>query len=126
MKSRSIKIKTTGVEISAELNDSKIADSLWKCLPLEASANTWGEEIYFPIPVKERIQSPVEVVKEGDIGYWPDGHAFCVFFGPTPISSPGEIRPASAVEIIGKVTGDLSSLSEISSGETIVIEKEES
>ena len=125
MEKKRIKIKSGEVEINAELNDCKIAGLIWDSLPLKASVNTWGDEIYFTIPVKAEIDNPVEVVKEGDIGYWPQGCAFCIFFGPTPVSSPTEIRPASAVEIIGKVEGDPKRFSEVASGGTIVIEKEE-
>jgi hypothetical protein len=66
----------------------------------------WGDEVYFSIPVKLKLEAGQEVVSMGDLGYWPDGNAFCIFFGPTPVSQRGEIRPASPVTVFGKVIGD--------------------
>ena len=120
---RKVKIKIGAVEVPAQLNDSKIAGLIWDRLPISASVNTWGEEIYFPIPVKEkRLENPKEVVELGDLGYWPEGHAFCIFFGLTPISSPDEIRPASGVEIVGRVEGNVEEFKKVTSGETIILE----
>jgi len=120
---RKIRIRAGRVEVLAELNDSKVAGLIWGTLPISASINTWGDEIYFPIPVKAKLENPVEVVEKGDLGYWPEGKCFCIFFGPTPISSEGEIRPASSVEIVGKVSGDSEEFKKVSSGETIILEK---
>ena len=97
--------------LGAELNDSPTAQKVYDSLPLESSFNTWGDEIYFEIPVEMALESDArDVVQMGDLGYWPSGNAFCIFFGPTPMSSPGEIRPASAVNIIGQVVGDATQL----------------
>ena len=125
MEKKGIKIKSEKVEAGAELNDSRVANLIWDSLPIKASVNTWGDEIYFTIPVKTGSDNPVEVVREGDIAYWPQGTAFCIFFGPTPVSTPTEIRPASAVEIVGRIEGDPREFSEVVSGETIIIEKKE-
>lgn len=111
------------MEVSAQLQDSKVAGLIWQALPLQARANTWGEEIYFSIPVKTKIENPQEIVERGDLGYWPEGPAFCIFFGPTPISSRGEIRPASSVEIVGKFSGDPKEFQKVKSGQTIKLEK---
>ena len=104
---KKIKILVQDLTVEAELNESNTAQSIWEALPFEARVNTWGEEIYFAIPVKTGQEKGArEVVSPGELGYWPPGHAFCIFFGPTPASRGDEIRAASAVNIIGKVLGD--------------------
>ena len=94
----------------AELNDSATAENIFRALPIQATGSTWGDEIYFGIPVEVALEDPKEVVEEGDLAYWPPGKAFCIFYGLTPASTDNEIRPASAVNIIGKMKGDISSL----------------
>jgi hypothetical protein len=102
-----IKIQISSLSIEAELNDSHTAKKVAKALPITASFNTWGDEIYFTIPVDAELDETVrEEVEMGDLGYWPTGKAFCIFFGQTPMSEPGRIVPASAVNIIGRVIGD--------------------
>ncbi len=104
---KKISIATSGLRVEAQLNESKTAELIWDALPIEASANLWGEEIYFSIPVKADSEKGArEVVSAGELGYWPPGHAFCIFFGRTPASRGDEIRAASAVTIIGKVLSD--------------------
>jgi uncharacterized protein len=104
---RKIRIITGELKVQAELNDSKTAQLIWDALPIESSNNLWGEEIYFSIPVKSGQEKGArEVVSSGELGYWPPGQAFCIFFGPTPASRGDEIRAASAVNIIGKVLSD--------------------
>lgn len=106
--------------MDAMLNDSPTAQEIARALPLEAEANTWGEEIYFSVPVHMPLDDGAkELVDAGDLGYWPKGKAFCIFFGPTPISAPGEIRPASAVNIVGKVTGDPSHFKRVKDGDLV-------
>jgi hypothetical protein len=101
-----IRIGTLSVE--AELHNTPTGQKIAQALPITASFNTWGDEIYFPIPVTAELEdSAREVVDLGDLGYWPPGKAFCIFFGQTPMSRPDEIRPASAVNVVGKVRGDV-------------------
>lgn len=121
-----VKIRLTAgdIAVSGELADSATAQAIAAALPLTAAANTWGDEIYFTIPVKAALDDTAqEVVAVGDIGYWPSGQALCLFFGPTPISRPGEIRPASAVNIVGRLLGDIRRLPEIRDGIIISIEE---
>lgn len=102
-----IKIVVGPLSMEAELNGTPTAEKVAVMLPFTGSFDTWGDEIYFSIPVDSPLDdSAQEVVQEGDLGYWPTGRAFCIFFGPTPMSSSGKIVPASAVNIIGKVKGD--------------------
>ncbi|MFH1414701.1 MAG: cyclophilin-like family protein [Elusimicrobiota bacterium] len=81
------------------------------------------KKIYFPIPLEAEEENPVETVNKGDLAFWPSGSAFCIFFGPTPMSIGDEIRPASAVNIIGRIPGDISGLKEHNSGDTVEIER---
>lgn len=117
----SITITAGSVEVGAELNDTDAAEAVWNALPLSASGNTWGDEIYFRIPVDAEPEDLQEVVDFGDLAYWPPGNAFCIFFGPTPASRGDEIRPASAVAVIGRITGDAAQLRQVSAGATVTI-----
>ena len=118
-----ILIRAGNVEAQAELNGSKTADAIWSALPIKASANTWGNEIYFSIPVILKNDDGKEVVDLGDLGYWPPGHAFCIFFGPTPASRGNEIRPASAVNVFGKLLGAPTIFRKVRDGASVTIEK---
>jgi hypothetical protein len=118
-----IKIKAGEVEMLAELNDSTTAQKIYQALPIEARVNTWGDEIYFSIPVRAEAENPQPVVEVGDLGYWMPGNAFCIFFGPTPNSTGDEIRPASPVNIVGKVLGEAKEFRKVSPGTDIRLEK---
>ena len=118
---RSITIAAGAVEVSAELNDTDAAEAVWNALPFSASGNTWGDEIYFRIPVGAEPEDLQEVVDFGDLAYWPPGNAFCIFFGPTPASHGDEIRPASAVAVIGRITGDAAQLRQVPAGTVVTI-----
>jgi hypothetical protein len=121
---RRIRIKAGRVEIVAELDGSKTADAIWEALPIGGQVNLWGDEIYFSVPMALDLDNARELVSIGDLGYWPQGPAFCIFFGPTPMSRGQEIRPASAVNVFGRVTGDATVLKQLSSGADIMVEKE--
>ena len=123
MTQKRIKITASLVVMEAELNDSKTAQSVWEALPIEARGNTWGDEIYFSIPVEMDAENPQEVVELGALGYWPPGTAFCIFFGPTPMSRGDEIRPASAVNVIGKLIGHPKAFKQVKSGTPVKIER---
>ncbi len=119
---KGIRIIVGNLDVKAELNESKTAQLIWNALPIEADANLWGEEIYFKIPVKTGLdRGASEVVSEGELGYWPEGEAFCIFFGPTPVSRGDEIRAASRVNLIGKVLSDPKAFRKVKDGERIKI-----
>ena len=120
-----IVITAGSVSARAQLNDSKTAKAIWEALPITARANTWGDEIYFGIPVRMGGENGREVVSMGEIGYWPPGHAFCIFFGPTPASRGDEIRAASAVNPLGKIIGDATIFKQVRDGETITLARAE-
>ncbi len=118
-----ISITSGQVSMIAELDDTPTANAIRDTLPLSAQANTWGDEIYFQVPVSQKLdKTAAEVVQLGDLGYWPTGRAFCIFFGPTPVSHGSEIRPASAVNIIGRVLGDARAFKAVRDGDTVEIE----
>ena len=123
--SRSINIKFDNSSFEGVLNDSNTSNLIWDSLPINSSVSTWGDEIYFSIPVSENEDNSKEVVELGDLGYWPPGNAFCIFFGLTPASSEGEIRPASPVNILGKIIGELDSLKQVKPGESVIISRKD-
>ena len=122
---KKITITIEDLKVDASLNDSKTAQNIWDALPIEGKVNTWGDEIYFSIPVNVGSEKAKAVVSEGDLAYWPPGNAFCIFFGLTPASQGNEIRPASPVNIFGKIIGDPKAFKKINSGAKIIIEKSE-
>lgn len=119
---RAIRITAGPVTVEAELDDSHTAAAIAAALPIEATAQTWGDEIYFDIAQALPGESPREVVELGDLGYWPPGQALCIFFGPTPMSRGSEIRPASPVNVVGRVVGDARAFSRVRAGARVRIE----
>jgi hypothetical protein len=120
------KIRITAGKVSAEavLNDSPTATQIWEALPIEGRANTWGDEIYFSIPVEAKQEKDArEIVAMGELGYWPPGSAFCIFFGRTPASTDDRPRAASAVNILGRIQGDATIFKAVSSGTRVRLER---
>jgi hypothetical protein len=118
-----IAIRVGSVTMAAELNNTPTARKIAAALPIRTSFNTWGDEIYFAIPVDAKLDdSAQDVVNIGDLGFWPPGNALCIFFGQTPASQPGEIRPASAVNIFGKVIGDATQFKQVMREREIIVE----
>ena len=120
---RKIIIEFNSLSFEGLLNDSNTSNLIWDSLPINSSVSTWGDEIYFSIPVNEEEEDAKEVVELGDLGFWPPGNAFCIFFGLTPASSQGEIRPASPVNIIGSINGGLDALKQVNPGESVKISR---
>ena len=123
MSQKRIRITATPIVMEAELNGSQTAQQIWDVLPIEAAGNIWGDEIYFSIPVEAETDNAQEVVELGDLAYWPPGTAFCIFFGPTPMSRGAEIRPASPVNVVGKLSGEPKAFKQVSDGTVVKIEK---
>ena len=124
MGDRQIQISTGNLTLAATLNELETANQLWESLPITGRVQIWGDEIYFSIPlnVEEELGSQ-ETVQAGTVAYWPPGPALCLFWGPTPISASGEIRPASAVNVVGILDNDPNLLAEVPSQAEIIIEK---
>jgi len=121
-----IRITVGDEDFDAVLTEASAPQTVKKilaALPIEAEASTWGEEIYFEIPVEMWEENAVETVKVGDLAYWPAGCCFCLFFGRTPgTESEDAIKPASAVNPIGRVENP-DRLKQHSAGETVRIER---
>lgn len=123
---RGIIIVVNSLKVEAGLNDSPTAELIWKSLPIEGSINTWGDEIYFSIPLKADLeQGARDKMERGELGYWPPGDAFCIFFGPTPMSTGEEIRAASPVNPIGNILGDPGVFKAVKDGMSVRIERQE-
>ena len=122
---KKIKITAGEIETEAELNDTATAKAIWEALPLKGYVNLWGDEIYFSIPLDLELEAGQEVVSIGDLGYWPAGNVFCIFFGPTPVSQSGEIRAASQATVFGKIIGEITGFKEVSTGTEITIQRKE-
>ena len=121
---RRIRIIAAKVSVEAILNDSPTATKVWDALPIDGRGITWGEEIYFSIPVEAKQEKDArEVVAVGELGYWPPGSAFCIFFGRTPASTDEKPRAASAVNILGRVQGDATAFKAVPSGARVRLER---
>ena len=120
-----IKITVGDVTAFAQLKETQTAKAIYEALPINARASTWGDEIYFSIPVHMGEEDAQEVVDLGEVGYWPPGNAFCIFFGRTPASHGNEIRPASPVNVFGKIEGDSKVFKKVRSGAAILLERAE-
>ena len=116
------KVGVVEAELLEEKNPETV-QAIWESLPIQTRANTWGDEIYFSIPVRLGEENAQPTVSMGDLGYWPPGQGFCIFFGPTPVSRTGEIRPANPINVFGKVKGDPKVFKKVRSGDTIRIER---
>jgi hypothetical protein len=121
---RKIRIRAGAIEVEAELNDTRTAQAIWETLPIKGRVNLWGDEIYFSIPLSLKLEAGQEMVNIGELGYWPDGNAFCIFFGLTPVSQGDEIRPASPVAVFGKVIGDATIFKKVATGTKIAVRRE--
>ena len=117
-----IMIAVEDISMEAELLDTPTARKIADALPLEGSVNVWGDEIYFDIALTI-VQEPgaSQDVDVGDLGYWPAGPAFCIFFGPTPVSSGDQPRAYSPVNVFGRVLDNLQALKNVSNGASIKI-----
>ncbi len=121
-----IKITAGEVVAFATLGDGPTAQLVWEALPIEAATSTWGDEIYFGIPVHAGVEPGAKAEREvGDLAYWPPGNAFCIFFGPTPMSSGEQPVAASAVNSLGQVEGDPTVFRAVRAGARVLIEAAE-
>ncbi len=117
-----IRICVGPVSVAAELEDNQTAARIVEVLPLNAQAALWGDEIYFGLPVFMAVDDTVDQVEVGDIAYWSPGHAFCIFFGRTPMSRGNEIRPASPVSVFGHILGDARTFTACAAGDLVSVE----
>jgi uncharacterized protein len=120
---KKISIQAGPVTVKTELTENSTSDAIWRALPISSTVNPWGKEIYFAIPVTLHPENGQEVVKIGDIAYWPPGKAFCIFFGPNPAIHGKEIRAASAVNVFGRLVDTSGVLSAIKDGQIFSVPK---
>lgn len=119
-----IKITVKDITLDAELLDTRCGKAISEVLPVETRPSEWGDEFYFEVPVKHPLdETATTKVKIGDIGFWPPGNALAIFFGPTPISTGPDPVPASAVNLVGRVTGDVAMLKRAKGAGKIRVEK---
>jgi hypothetical protein len=119
-----ITITCGSITLQADLNDTSTAAKIWEALPIEGRANTWGDEVYFEIPIHADQEPDARAeVEVGELGFWPMGSAFCIFFGPTPVSTDQRPRAYSPVNILGRVKGDATVLRSVKSGDAVRIER---
>lgn len=118
-----ITIASGTVQVQVELNNTATARALLAILPVKTTVNIWGEEIYFDVPLDMEIEGGTEVVRVGDMAYWPDGPSLCLFFGRTPASRGNEIRAASPVTVLGRIVGDPKVLKSARPGAEVTVQK---
>ena len=117
-----LKIEIEAITVTAEVYNTPTGEVILAALPLESRISVWGEEIYFNVPVSlESEPDAREIVEVGDLGYWPMGPAFCIFFGPTPVSQGQEPRAYSPVNVFGKVRGDATVLTRVPDGALVKV-----
>ena len=117
-----ISIKWARGELTAVLNDTPTARALQGALPCKSIANTWGEEVYFNVPITVRLEADArQVVDPGTVCFWVQGSSLALPYGPTPVSHDSECRLVTKVNVLGKIQGDASRLSGIRDGDVIEV-----
>ena len=118
-----VRIAWTGGEVTADLRDSPTVKQLLAALPCEASANSWGEEVYFALPIKASLEADArQVVEPGTVCFWVQGSSLAVPFGPTPVSKGDECRLVTRCNVLGRIQGDARQLKKVKQGAAIRIE----
>lgn len=121
---RKARIIAGSASLDVTLLDTPTADALWAALPISSRVSTWGDEVYFSTPVScPREKDARDLLKMGEIAFWPDGDAIAVVFGRTPISGPGEMRLASASNIWASAIGDPTIMKSVRSGDAVRVER---
>ena len=121
-----IRISAGSATATATLLDNDTAKAIWEALPITAQGNRWGDEIYFEIPVRKPLAVDArDLMEAGELGYWPPGNAFCIFWGPTPASRGSEIRAASPVNVLGHLEGNPQIFDSVSAGTEVHLERAE-
>jgi len=115
-------LRTRYEQWEIELNDSLTALKIFESLPLEREINMWGGEFYFPVPVNAELENGKKILERGEVAFWPEGNALCVFFGRTPVSSTSRPEAFSPVTPVGRVLGDLKGLAKLSDRTQVILE----
>ncbi len=121
---RKARITAGDASLDVILKDTPTADAIWDALPISSIASTWGEEVYFAVPVSQKREDDArDLLEMGEIAFWPDGDAIAVVFGRTPISAPGEMRLASASNIWAQADGDPTVMRSARRGDSVRVER---
>ena len=119
---RLIKITVGGVALTAELFDTPTAEAIWRALPIDSTANTWGDEVYFAVPVDAALEADAkDVVEAGELAFWVEGSSIAIGFGRTPISHGDEIRLAAKTNIWGRALADVTRLKAAKEGDPVAV-----
>ncbi len=121
---RQIEITTSDKSVKAEIFETITGNKIYNSLPIEGTANVWGEEIYFNIGflIEQEPEAKMEV-EVGELGYWPVGTAFCIFFGPTPVSENDKPKAYSPINVFGKIIGNATIFKSVKQGEKVKISR---
>ncbi len=123
---RLVKITVGGVALTAELFDTPTAEAIWRALPIASTANTWGDEVYFAVPVDVALEADAkDVVEAGELAFWVEGRSIAIGYGPTPISHGDEIRLAARTNIWGRARDDVTRLKAARGGDKVTVERTE-
>ena len=106
-----------------ELNNTLAAFRLYEALPLEREINVWGGEIYFAVPVECGLENGRKIMEEGEVAFWPEGNALCIFFGRTPVSTTSRPEAYSPVTPVGRVLGGLDALAALPDRTRVTLER---
>lgn len=120
-----IRIEWKGGAVSAALEDTPTARALIAALPVESRASTWGEEVYFEVPVKATLEANArQIVEPGTVCFWTEGNALALPFGRTPISEDARPKLASRCNVLGKIEGEARALASVRAGDPITVSME--
>jgi hypothetical protein len=118
-----IQLRIADIMLTATLRDTPTAQAILAALPIDSRAQTWGEEVYFSIPVTAELEPDArDVVQPGELAFWIEGSCIAIGFGPTPISQGDEIRLAARTNIWADTQDDVRQLTTIQAGDPIHIE----
>lgn len=120
-----ILMRTRYEQWEIELNDTISAWKIFESLPLEREINVWGGELYFAVPVSAQLENGRKILDEGEVAFWPEGNAFCIFFGRTPVSSTSKPEAFSPVTPVGRILGNLAALAELPDKTAVTLERVE-
>lgn len=124
MNATRIRVAWEGGEVLARLRDTETARKLLEALPCRARASTWGEEVYFEVPVRASLEPDAQqVVEPGTVCFWVEGSALALPFGRTPASRRGESRLVTRCNVLGKIEGDPRALAQVKDGDALRIER---
>ncbi|MEM2979466.1 MAG: cyclophilin-like fold protein [Methanomassiliicoccales archaeon] len=114
---------TPNDEYLIELNDTKTAMEIWDALPFETYTNVWGAEISFEIPIAAELERGKTLMEVGEVAFWPDGNALCLFYGPTPVSRSNKPEAISKVTPVGRILGDPGRLKNVGDRMRVILER---